>query len=76
VGTLNTLRAQALESALAELLYSTPPEVDEDPEPSQTERDLLVMQQEERAVDQRLEMAPAARRRSSGIAGIRIWSRK
>ncbi|BAD60632.1 hypothetical protein PNF1_1070 (plasmid) [Nocardia farcinica IFM 10152] len=60
VGTLNTLRAQALESALAELLYSTPPEVDEDPEPSQTERDLLVMQQEERAVDQRLEMAPGS----------------
>ncbi|WP_280404558.1 hypothetical protein [Nocardia brasiliensis] len=60
VGTLNTVRAQALEAALAELLYSTPPEVEDDPEPSPTERDLLVMQQEERAVEQRLEMEPGS----------------
>ncbi|MBF6485303.1 hypothetical protein IU431_14270 [Nocardia otitidiscaviarum] len=60
VGTLNTVRSQALEMALAELLYSTAPEVEDDPEPSQTERDLLEMQQEERAVEQRLEMEPGS----------------
>lgn len=60
VGTLNTLRAQAMESALAELLYSTEPETEDDPEPNRTDRDLLVMQQEERAVDQRLEMEPGS----------------
>ncbi|WP_278262828.1 hypothetical protein [Nocardia sp. AG03] len=60
VGTLNTVRAQATEMALAELLYSMPPENQDDPEPSRTERDLLVMQQEERAVEQRLEMEPGS----------------
>ncbi|MGV9679194.1 hypothetical protein ACWDSJ_28265 [Nocardia sp. NPDC003482] len=60
VGTLTTVRAQALEAALAELLYSMPPESQDDPEPSATERDLLVMRQEERAVEQRLEMEPGS----------------
>ncbi|WP_446225053.1 hypothetical protein ACTWPB_08045 [Nocardia sp. IBHARD005] len=55
-GTLNTVRAQATEMALAELLYSMPQENQDDPEPTRTERDLLVMQQEEQAVEQRLEM--------------------
>ncbi|WP_040742198.1 hypothetical protein [Nocardia tenerifensis] len=60
VGTLNTVRAQALEAALAELLYVMPPEIEDDPAPSATERDLLVMQQEERAVDQRMDMEPGS----------------
>ncbi len=62
VGTLNTMRLQAQEMALDELLFSTPPEpeADEDPEPSSRERDLLTMQQEEAAVARRLEMEPGS----------------
>ncbi|MGW5317781.1 hypothetical protein [Nocardia thailandica] len=63
VGTLNTMRAQAREMAFEEVLYSMPPESEQDDEELETssrDRDLLTMQQEEAEVRRRLEMEPGS----------------
>lgn len=55
-GKLNTARAQAEELALHDLLYSIPPETDEDVPASSRDQSLLVMREEENAIAQRLQM--------------------
>ena len=61
MGTLHAVRAQALELALDELLYSIPPEADQTPATSARDAGLLVMRQEEQAIQDRLEIPNGSR---------------